>query len=153
MNFTLSDLAGALCALVLFVPFVVSPGYVAGWILDPLEFRSRPFGEKLPMALPMSTTVVPIFLYLIGRFFSIAVCWSCIALTFVAFVFLGVRDFRRRAHPLAGAGWAVAMGLVWVVIGLTAMVDFEWKGHLYIAASSFDFRSSNRGFAGEQRQN
>ncbi len=137
-NFTLADVCKVLVALVLFIPFAYSPGYVIGWIFGVLEFRRRNLREQSLIALVVSIATVPLLIYLSARFVSMSVTWVSIGAAFAMCAILFVRALGKESRPLAGCGRALLVGLGWIAIALASMVDFQWKDRLYMAASTLD---------------
>src|SRR5947207_1137293 len=118
MNFTAIDVYRVLVGLFLFVPFALSRGYVIGWMSDSLAFRSRTVGEKLLIAVLLSTSTVPLFIYLIGRFGSMALVWTAIAAASAIFLVLFIRDLRKQMCPFGAFGWPIAAMTCWIGVGL-----------------------------------
>ncbi len=139
MNYTIADLLKTLLALVLFVPFALSPGYTVGWLSNALEFRERKFREKLLIAIPLSTAIVPEFIYLCGRFVSLAAVWAGLGIAFATCVVLIIGDVHRETRPFAGMRPALLVAAAWAALGLISTVDFQWGDRLYVAASSYDY--------------
>src|SRR5258706_10549882 len=98
MNFTAIDVCKVLVGLFLFVPFALCPGYVIGWMSDSLAFRSRSLGEKLLIAVLLSLSTVPLFIYLTGRFGSMALVWTGVGAAAAIFLVLFARDLRKQSH-------------------------------------------------------
>ena len=69
-NFTISDLRATLAGFALYPLFVFVPGYVAAWLLDLVAFRRRTPLFKLALSVPLSISLCPIVVYLLGRFVS-----------------------------------------------------------------------------------
>ena len=80
-NFTISDLRATLAACALFPLFVFVPGYVAAWLLDLFAFRRRTPLFRLALSIPLSISLCPIVVYLLGSLVSMsAVAWLFYAL-------------------------------------------------------------------------
>ena len=67
-NFTAVDTLGTLKACLALLPFIVAPGYVAGWALDLFEFRRRRPILKLILSVPLSIAICPMLSYVLARF-------------------------------------------------------------------------------------
>ena len=62
-----ADVGTTLAAFLAFSPFVVVPGYVAGWTADLFEFRQSSALRRVALSVPLSICVVPILMYLPWR--------------------------------------------------------------------------------------
>src|SRR5208282_3791521 len=112
-NFTLIDTLGILKACLALFPFVLAPGYVAGWAFNLFEFRQRRLILRLILAIP----------------FTIAVCTMLLA-----------REIRRtRLRAVSRYTWA-GLGLIalWVIVAIGSMVDLQIGDELYPPIAAFD---------------
>ena len=142
-NFMLTDLLDSIRAIAIFSVFLVSPGYVAGWLTEVLGFRRRSLLEKLLISVPLSVALSPALAVLLGRYLS-----PNISLAF----FVGVAlcslpliggDVRRQVTAsglkMRRSTW-IALGLVftWVIIVLVELIDIQVGHRLYMSVSTYD---------------
>ena len=93
-NFTLIDTLGILKACLALFPFMLAPGYVAGWALNLFEFRRRRPILRLILALPLTIAICPMPSYLLARFCesgALGVLYHCVRRLRAAFG----REVRR----------------------------------------------------------
>ena len=137
-NFTLADLRACAAAFALFPLYVFVPGYVAAWLLDLFSFRRRTLPFRIAFSVPLSISLCPIAVYLLGRFFSMAaVAWLFWALWlgFVAVLWWG-RSFRLRWS----SGYLIpALAALWIVLALLSLVDLQIGHRLYYNTIAFDY--------------
>jgi hypothetical protein len=140
LNYTLSDIFGALIAFGLFPLVIVFPGYVTGWLFDLFDFRQRRRVTQFIIGLCLSFAISPIVLYLTARLVSIEFA----SLTAVIFAVIGTAILVRTKaapveasvrRPLTIAAW---IGALWVVIAILSLVDIQWHNQLYFSIPSFD---------------
>ncbi len=142
-NHTIADVARILCGFLLFLPFALFPGYVAGALSNALDFRRRSLGHKLLIAVPLSFATAPLLIYLVGRWGGMSAAWTTIGAAAATFAVLFVRDYRNASTPFAGAGRALTAASCWIGLALAILVDIQYKDRLYIAAASFDYAIRN----------
>ncbi len=143
-NYTLTDLARSLCALVLFTPFLLVPGYVAGWLSDCFAFRTLSFRSRQLVSIPLSMALSPIVIYWAGTVVSWTVVALLFALLFAFWIFLlsGAWGHERpsewftslRATPYQA--WLIAA--IWVAIALLSLVDLQFGDRLYFSVTVYD---------------
>lgn len=138
-NFTLTDTLGILKACFALLPFMVAPGYVAGWALDLFEFRQRRPVLRLILALPLTIAICPMLSYLLARFFEPGL-WMFYVVVFAACAFLLAKEARRaKLWPISRYIW-IAFGLVtmWGVIAIASLVDLQIGDKLYPPIVAYD---------------
>jgi hypothetical protein len=141
-NFTLSDLRGALAACGLFPLFVFVPGYVAAWLLDLFAFRRRTALFRLALSIPLSISLCPIVVYLLGRFVSMStVAWLFYAI-WLGFLVLVIRE-RQSDNPRLGALIPTLAG-VWTLLALVSLVDLQIGDRLYYSTISLHYAIAAR---------
>jgi hypothetical protein len=138
-NFTLIDTLGILKACLALFPFMLAPGYVAGWVLNLFEFRQRRLILRLILALPLTIAICPMPTYLLARFFELGL-WLFYIVTFAACALLLANEIRRiRLHAISRHAW-VGLGLIalWVIVAVGSMVDLQIGDELYPPIAAFD---------------
>ncbi len=138
-NFTLSDIFGSLAAISIFPLFVLAPGYVLAWTLDLFDFRRRGGPFRLALSLPLSISIVPIAVYLVGRFAGMPVVWGLFGLTWFCSIYL---FFQRGPGNWRGQGKNKALylaGLVWVAIAVFSLCDLQIGDKLYYSTIALDY--------------
>ena len=138
-NFTLIDTLGILKACLALVPFLVAPGYVAGWALDLFEFRQRRPILRMILAVPLSIAICPMLSYLLARFFDPGLWAFYIGVFGVCAVLLVKEAGRVRLQSISKYIW-IALGLVamWGVAGVASLVDLQIGDKLYPPIVAYD---------------
>jgi len=140
-NFTIQDIARTSLAVVLFSLIYVSPGYLAGWLFDLFDFRSRSSATRLVIAIVLSMAISPILTFLTWHLLSVAATF----VTFGAIALAALIIFFRTKGPLVTGEIkrlqliAVCMGLGWILLSILSLVDIQWGDRLYYNVISFDF--------------
>jgi hypothetical protein len=76
-NYTVRDIVGSVLGCLLFLPLLLSPGYVAAWFTGALGFRALTPPWKLLVSLPASVALTPIVTYWAGSsWFGLAGSWT-----------------------------------------------------------------------------
>lgn len=137
--FMLADVIRAVAAVCLYPLFVVVPGYVLAWAGDLFEFRRRTAAFQLALSLPLSISICPIAIYLIGRSVSMTAVWAVLAAVWVRFACL----FWRRRARFAGLSQMgrpfTAAAAIWVVLALLSLVDLQFGKRVYYSVTALDF--------------
>ena len=138
-NFTLIDMLGILKACLALFPFVLAPGYVAGWAFNLFEFRQRRPILRLILALPLSIAICPMPTYLLARFFEPGLSAFYIV-GFAACALLLAREIRRTSLRAVSRYTWVGLGLIalWVIVAIGSMVDLQIGDELYPPILAFD---------------
>jgi hypothetical protein len=131
------------CALGLFAPLLVIPGFVFGWASNVADFRHRTPGVRLLLANVFSVSLCPVGTYLVGRFTSFTLVWLCYAALGVTFLglFLACKAVRESLLAVLARSrrvWLV-VAAVWIVVGTVALSDIRTPTGLYRSLSSFDY--------------
>jgi hypothetical protein len=142
-NYTIADLIRIFAGFVLFAPFALFPGYTAGTLSNAFRFRERSVLDKLLIASPLSTSVTPLLIYLVGRMGGMPAAWLAIGIAGVAFLFFFLHDLRRDRKPFDGSKGLLIVASCWILLALAILVDIQYNGRLYIAAASFDYSIRN----------
>lgn len=143
-NFTLIDIFGTLKAYLALLPFMVAPGYVAGWALDLFEFRQRRPILKLILSVPLSIAICPMLSYLLGRFLRFGL-WVFYVGVFAAGILLLFKEYQRAKRgaiskrTISRHVW-IALVLVsfWGVAVLGSTIDLQIGDELYPPIIVFD---------------
>ncbi|MGB8013041.1 MAG: hypothetical protein WCF68_15615 [Terriglobales bacterium] len=131
-NLTVIDTLGVLKACLALLPFMLAPGYVAGWALDLFEFRRRRPILRLILAVPLSISICPMLSYLLARFLEPGL-WAFYISVFAACGLLLAKDARRvKLRSISKYIW-VALGLLalWVMAAIGSLVDLQLGDKLY----------------------
>jgi len=141
-NFTVLDIFGSLGASLLLGFFLFVPGYVVGWVSNVLLFRERRPVTQLALSTPLGVAVVPILVYLLGRFPF--VLWAMFVTVWLLFFGLIVRNGKtlsKKASPLLTRNVRIAtcFALVWAVVAIASLVDLQFKNRLYFSVAAYDY--------------
>jgi hypothetical protein len=146
-HLTLIDLIYTSIAFVVFPLFLVVPGYVLGYLLNLVEFRSRTPLLRLLLSLPLSIALTPVLVYLLGRLFSTSAIIPFYAVLWLAFLGMLLYSSIRPSGPQLVAfgfprGTTRALSLLvggWVIVGLLSLVDLQFGHKLFFTAASYDY--------------
>ena len=145
-NFTITDTAGILLALIISPIVFITPGYFFGWLFELFDFRKRLTLVQVLIGVVLSNAISPILLFLIYRFFSASIAVSCLLLlaiiSVIVFIF-SPRNFSRtnpnfleinRYQKLALLGIAV-----WIIFCIIFLTDWQFGNKLYFTSISYDY--------------
>jgi hypothetical protein len=141
MNFTLADILYSCWAFALFALFLIPPGYALGWLLDLISFRKQDAGIRFLLSLPLSIALMPVVVYLAGRYSFDWPVWAMYGVLLGIFiVFCKVQGLR-----VSWMVW-VASG-VWIAVSFLSLVDLQIGGKVYYTVVAYDlnFRSAVTG--------
>jgi hypothetical protein len=133
MNFTVEDLLLSSVAFGLFALFLIPPGYALGWLLDLVSFRTQEPGVKFLLSLPLSIALMPILVYLIGRYSLGWPVWVLFGTLFAVFVIV----CRWRVLRVSRIVW-IAAGC-WVAVSFLSLVDLQIGKRLYYSVVAYDY--------------
>ena len=143
-NFTITDLIGSLCGVLLFVPLLTSPGYTAAWFSNALGFRNMSFPWRVLISIPLSLALSPILTYWLGSSIGWAGVWGFYALASLLFALLLAGFFGHlrltaclselRSVPRAAYGVAA----IWLALSVCSLVDVQIGDRLYFSGSVYD---------------
>jgi len=138
-NFTVTDVLGILKACLALLPFVVAPGYVAGWALNLFEFRQRRPILRFILAVPVTIAICPMLSYLLARFLR-AGLWTFYAIVFVACAVLVAKQVRReRLRPVSKyVCVALCVLALWGMVATASLVDLQIGNKLYPPIVAYD---------------
>jgi hypothetical protein len=142
MNFTGADLVATLAAVCLYPLFVCIPGYVVAWFGNLFDFRRRTLIFRIALSLPLSISLCPIAIYLVGRFVSMHAVWFLYAACWIGFVPLVLWDLRQQHLRLQiDRKWFVFFGIAacWLVLALFSSVDLQLGERDYFPTIAFDY--------------
>ncbi|MGD0214444.1 MAG: hypothetical protein ABSB87_14550 [Terriglobales bacterium] len=139
LNFTAADTLGILKACLALFPFVVAPGYVAGWALDLFEFRHRRPILRLILAVPLTIAICPMFSYLLARFLKPGL-WVFYISVFVACALLLAKEARQVTLKSVSKYIWIGLGVMalWVIVSIGSMVDLQIGDKLYPPILAYD---------------
>lgn len=143
-NFTVADTLGTLAACLALLPFMIAPGYVAGWTLNLFEFRQHRQILRLIVSAPLSIAICPMLSYLLARFFQpglwafyIGVILACVLLLAKA-----ARQSRQRSSSPRSSSRnlsiAFALLALWAVLAFASLVDLQLGDRLYPSIVAYD---------------
>src|SRR5574341_568033 len=147
-NFTIHDLLGSALAFLLFPVVAISPGYVAGWLLNLFDFRKRSPLVRYLIGLVLSNAILPIFSFLslhyLPSYFLYAVLLTCLAFFIFTETKRAIHDWAttdlaisRNMHPYKKI--ALLFGGAWIVFGLFLLVDLQIGAKLYFPNVAYDY--------------
>ncbi len=143
-NFMWQDVRSILLALPLFAPFLLAPGYAAGFLLNVFNFRKQRFGTRLALSLTLSFCITPISSNLLGRLLPTARCaWLLLALSLAAAIAcLLYERFRclpaARLRPGLPGGLAFVAAALWILICLCSFPDLQVGHRLWSSVMIYD---------------
>ena len=143
-NFTVVDTLGILKAFLALLPFMIAPGYVAGWALNLFEFRQRRPILRLILAAPLSIAICPMLSYLLARFLEPGLWVFYIGVFAACALLLAQEAWRTKLGPVSTRQFSkytwVAMGLLtlWGVGAIASMVDLQIGDRLYPPIVAYD---------------
>jgi hypothetical protein len=147
MNFTVQDLLSTAMAAAVFPLFIVLPGYLLGWLLNLLDFRRQTPLIRLLLSLPLSVSLTPVIVDLLGRklsFGSVWIFYGLVWLTLIAMLAAGNRlpaslrlkpggfpAHTRKPVFLIATGWILTAGL--------SLADLQIGQKLFYSAVGYDY--------------
>jgi hypothetical protein len=141
-NFTAADIIGSVEASLLLILILFIPGYVIGWLSNVFDFRERRFKTQVLLSTPVAVAVVPILIFLVGRYPK--VLWTLLGASWLGFVFLFLQIWKRwsrigvrRVPRVVWIGGALAFA--WAFIAIATLVDLQFKDRLYFSTTAFDY--------------
>ena len=141
-NFTILDLIGSVEASLLLGLFIFVPGYVIGWATNVFLFRRRRLVTQLALSTPLAAAVVPIVVYLLGRYPG--ALWTFFGIVWVAFAILILRYWKQfwheRATLLPRKFWiATCFAVIWALVAIASLVDLQFKNRVYFSVAAYDY--------------
>lgn len=142
-NYMLADWLGILVSFSLFPVLAVVPGYAFGWLLDILRFRNRTLWFRLTLSIPLSIALGPILSYLTSRLFSLEAAEVGYGVLCVYVLFLAIRGWNSRPHPLLPFSkpqrMIVGVALIWLIVAILMLADIQIRDRLYYPVIAFDY--------------
>jgi hypothetical protein len=138
LNYTLSDIFGALIAFGLFPLVIVFPGYTVGWLLDLFNFRNRTRIVQFLIGLVLSITISPILFYLSSSLISTWFSFALIVVFLLSSIAILIRNRKSNSGINRFTKIAVWIGVFWVALAIFSLVDFQWGNRLYFSVVSYD---------------
>ena len=139
----LADVSGSALGCLLFIPILLSAGYVAAWLTGVFGFRTLTAPWRLLISLPLSVAIGPIVIFLTGGNGWTPV-YGFYAACFLIWLALlcGVGGHETLPRWLAGL-WRVPRAwriipAVWLVVAIASLVNVEFHNRLYLSFSDFD---------------
>ena len=148
INYTLADITGAMLGCLLFIPILLSPGYVAAWLTGVFGFRALTAPWRLLISLPLSVAICPIVTYFAGDVFADGNRWlpvyALYAACFLLWLVLLAGQWGHEPLPRWLARlWSVPrvwriIPAVWLLVAIGSLVNVEFHNRLYLSFSDFD---------------
>ncbi|HZS54838.1 MAG TPA: hypothetical protein VFA65_10575 [Bryobacteraceae bacterium] len=143
-NFTVNDLIGSLCGVVLFVPLMIPLGYTAAWFTDALKFKTISVPWRVLISLPLSISLGPILSYWAGSLFGWPAVWLLYGVPVAFFVLLLCGKLGHESAPRwfsalrqsPRISWLIAA--IWLVVSILSLVDLQLGHRLYFSATVCD---------------
>ena len=142
-NFTAIDILGTVEASLFLGLFLFVPGYVIGWATNVFLFRQRRVVTRLALSTPLAVAVMPIVVYLAGRYPGLL--WCVFVVTWIAFAVLIARSWKSiwaeaaRLRPRREFRIAICFAAVWALIATASLVDLQFKQRLYFSVPAYDY--------------
>jgi hypothetical protein len=138
-NATVVDVLRSTEGALLLAPFLLAPGYVAGWLTNVLDFRRRSLAGQALISTPLAVAYMPLLACFLGR--RPGFLWAAAAAMGAAFVVLGGRQaWRERLCRPSRATWiALALALGWALLVLAMVCDLQWRQRLYFSVPAYDY--------------
>ncbi len=144
-SITVADAEGCLVGTVAFALVLLTPGYVAGWATDLLDFRRRPLVKRMVWSVPLSFGFMTIVAVMVGKYLSLtAACWLAAGLALLAVGLVAMETLRRPAlaqqRPGTGrTGWLIVAGiLLWSLFVVGELIDVGLGSKLYMSVTVND---------------
>jgi hypothetical protein len=145
-GYTLTDICGAVEAAALFGVLFLPAGFLLGYASNVLGFRKRPAAERFLWSIVLSFSISPILAVLMVRFSSLTVTVSLFLLAAAASILLVGRELLHGPSKGHGKSWvpdrttqiALGMMVIWVVLALFALVDWQTGDRLYVSYLAYD---------------
>lgn len=141
-NFTALDILGTAEASLLLGLFLFVTGYVIGWGTNVFAFRERRVVTQLALSTPLAVAVMPIAVYLLGRYPG--VMWAMFVVLWLLFIGLVLRNWKTLAKKevplLPRKFWiAACFAVVWSAVAIGSLVDLQFKNRLYFSVPAYDY--------------
>src|SRR5712691_7050228 len=134
-HFTRDDIAAVVLGTILFAPFLLAPGYLAGWLCNLLDFRRQSRCWKALHSLVLSVSVAPILIFLLGTFASDRAVWAF----YTVAVLFALRDLWMQTPAKSVVPrWAVWTALGWAVVAWLSGIDLQFGDRLYPSVFAYD---------------
>ena len=133
--FLAGDLWRTLAALCVFPLIVFVPGYAVARAANLFEFRERSAAFRCALSVPLSISLCPILVYLLGKFAPMPVFVAGLAVVGVWAAPWGAMRWRNwpGTRPLRIAA------AIWVVLALASLIDLQWGRRVYFSTVALDY--------------
>jgi hypothetical protein len=142
LNYTAQDISGTTLAFLLFPLIFVFPGFVTAWLLNLFEFKQRSLLVQTGIAIVISFSICPIFIFLGWRLVSFEFICALLSIVFLGFVVIFLKQARQQTKHGTNSNyfkWAVAAILFWVVFTILSLTDLQLNNRLYYSVVSIDY--------------
>jgi hypothetical protein len=136
----------SLLAVPAFLPATLCTGYIAAWLTNLHDFRRRSIVERLFWSVPLSVAISTISAVLIGKAFSL----TAVVMFFIGstLLFVGTLFLEHLRLKQSGMKWVIGwsplggraftLGLIWIVLAILSLVDFQSDHQLFMSLTIFD---------------
>jgi len=140
-NYMLADLRTTAEAALVFPLFVFVPGFVAGWLLNLLDFRRRRTLTQLLLSTPFSIAICPIVTFWLGRLGGYAAVWTGYGAVWVAFLVIVAKHWRsiRLAPSNRAERWAWVAIVLWTLFAVGSLMHLQFGDRLYYNNAAYDY--------------
>jgi hypothetical protein len=143
LSMPLQNVAEVLLAGALFVPLLLAPGFVFGWVTDIAGFRRRTPGTRLLLANVFSVSLCPVCTYLIARCTAFAMVWLFYGVLWLAFAGLfftrrGVRESLLCIFTRSRRAYLIIV-IAWILVGTVSLIDIRTPARLYHSLCAYDY--------------
>jgi hypothetical protein len=143
-GFTMADLLRVAYASALFSLFAFIPGFVFGWSLDLVGFRSRGLLHQCLLSCPLSIALCPVLTYLVELGAGRAAVWWLYGALWTAFGVIQIASLLRRPFLDTIRHWrrmptALAIAAGCAIAVAVSTVDLQIGDRLYPPMVSYDY--------------
>lgn len=142
--FTAADLLGVAYASALFSLFAFIPGFVIGWSLDLVGFRSRGLLHQCLLSCPLSIALCPVLTYLCELGAGRAAVWGMYGALWTGFGVIQIASLLGRPFHSTIRHWRRMPTALVIVAGCAiavavSTVDLQIGDRLYPPMVSYDY--------------
>ena len=142
LNYSIQDLLAVSFAFALFPLFVFVPGYMVGVTFNLLNFRDRTSLVRTLLSLPLSVSLTPVVIFILGSL-SATLVWVFYAAVWSGFaVVLAVPRFPKPyGQPARKRAWVpgLVIGLGVAAVLCLSLIDWQIGDRLDLGISAYDY--------------
>jgi hypothetical protein len=138
-----------LLAVPAFLPATLCTGYAAAWFTNLHDFRRHSVVERLFWSVPLSVAISTISAVLIGKAFSLRAVMMFLVVS--ACLFVATLSWEHLQLKQSGMKWVIGwrplggraftLGLIWIVLAILSLIDFQSDHQLFMSLTIFDHAS------------